>query len=81
VPYVLRCFPIDDHAFARAANVALDAHVITMRDGADDVPRGISAALTDAYPLVAVRRGHQLAVVDPDETILYVYRDGSPIAR
>lgn len=80
MPYTLRCYPHDDDAFAAAAATALRAFVATARHGEDGIPQGVADALRSIYPLVVVHRGDDLAVLRPDDTVLYVYRDGTPLA-
>ena len=80
VPYVLRCFPHDDEAFAADAArslATLNGHVPFDTDG---VPEDIAAALRAAYPNVAVHRSHELATIGREDRTLYAYRDGRPIA-
>ena len=78
MPYVLRCFPHDDEAFASRA-----AEGLASFDGArvhenDGIPEALTEILRVTDPLVAVHRADKLAIVVPDQRTLYVYRDGRP---
>ena len=81
MPYSLRCFPHDDGVFAEAARTAIATYARMTRHDADGIPEGIAEALRERYPGVVVRRASELAALAPDETILYVYRDGAALPR
>ena len=79
VPYVLRCFPRDDPEFAGRANAALGAH----RHGAvrhDGVAADLAETLRGMHPMVVVTES-EVSTLVPGETVLYVYRDGSPLRK
>ncbi|HET7030127.1 MAG TPA: hypothetical protein VFI34_06425 [Candidatus Limnocylindrales bacterium] len=80
VPYVLRCFPHDDEAFAAHAARSLATVNGQVPSETDGVPEEMVAALRAAYPNVAVHRSHELATIGREDRTLYAYRDGGPIA-
>jgi hypothetical protein len=76
VSYVLRCFPRDDDTFAAEVARGMERFDGVIPHDWDGVPETLADFLRASYPLIAVHRSHQLAIVSPHERTLYIYRDG-----
>jgi hypothetical protein len=81
LPYVVRCFPHDDEGFAAHATAALARYDGHTPDDSDGVPEAVAEFMRGTYPLVSVHRSDPLAVVVPNERTLYIYRDGTQLAK
>lgn len=81
MPYVLRCFPHDDKAFIARASAAMVRYRGHTPDDSDGVPDAVTEFMRGAYPMVSVHRSDPLAVFPPNDRTLYIYRDGTPLAK
>jgi hypothetical protein len=55
-----------------------DGHTPSEEDG---IPESVADFLRRIYPQVTVHRSDRLAEFTPSQRTLYIYRDGSPLAK
>lgn len=79
MPYIVRCFPHDDPDLLTLVNAELAAFQHGRQDH-DGVVAGLADALRPTHPKIVVHRSEEMATL-PGQTMLYVYRDGSPLPR
>jgi hypothetical protein len=78
-PTRLLYFPPDDHELKALTEALLHRYADDAVDP-DGLARTVMTELQHRFPKARVRRRDPTTQQDPDQTIWYVYRDGSAIA-